>query len=141
MEYMGASIQQCDQANERFVRPDCCKVPGACDNGGWPEFFRYGFTFARTFNAALSWDEIKNQIYCKEKPFAFTYKYPPTVCDGQDCGHMMVAFGYETDAAGNWLWIYDPQISGPSINRIPYEIYADPRPFTHWDDFYNITKN
>jgi Papain-like cysteine protease AvrRpt2 len=143
MEYMGASVEQCNQANERFVRSDCCTVPGACVNGGWPEFFRYGFTFARTFNAALSWDEIKNQIYCKEKPFAFSYKYPPP----DRGGHMMVAVGYKTDQAGiSWVYVYDPG-SGPGpgtgagISFIPYETYADPQPFTHWDDFYNITKN
>ena len=47
MEFLGASITQCDEANKRFGRTDCCNnpTPVGCINGGWPEYDKYGFTF------------------------------------------------------------------------------------------------
>ena len=47
MEFLGASITQCDEANKLFGRTDCCNnpTPVGCINGGWPEYDKYGFTF------------------------------------------------------------------------------------------------
>jgi len=57
MELLGASITQCDEANKRFGRTDCCNnpTPVGCINGGWPEYDKYGFTFSRTSDTALTW--------------------------------------------------------------------------------------
>ena len=138
MEYMGANIEQCDAANKRFGRNDCCNspVPWACVNGGWPEFDKYGFTSSHTNNKALSWKQIKSQIYCKKKPFAFTWKYE----DGS--GHMMVAAGYQTIDGINLVYGYDPQSDGPLGGKayIPYETYVSGPDYTHWDDYYDVTK-
>src|SRR5437764_14893657 len=40
-----SNVQQCDEANKRFGRSDCCNspVPSACVNGGWPEYEKYNF--------------------------------------------------------------------------------------------------
>ncbi|HEY6901208.1 MAG TPA: papain-like cysteine protease family protein, partial [Puia sp.] len=56
MNFLGANIQQCDEANKRFGRTDCCNapVPTACVNGGWPEFDKYGFKADVTSDAPLS---------------------------------------------------------------------------------------
>ena len=56
MDFLGTNVTQCDQANKRFGRNDCCNTPtpNACINGGWPEFDKYGFTFNTTANAALT---------------------------------------------------------------------------------------
>src|SRR5262245_48940815 len=90
MDFLGTNVIQCDQANKQFGRTDCCNnpVPNACINGGWPEFDKYNFTFARTTNTALSWDQLRKQIYCKKKPVAFSWHW---IGDG---GHMMVVYGY-----------------------------------------------
>ena len=40
MEFLGVSVEQCDEQNKRFGRTDCCNdpAPKACVNGGMPEF-------------------------------------------------------------------------------------------------------
>src|SRR5215471_14601557 len=90
MGFLGTSVTQCDEANKRFGRSDCCNspTPGACVNGGWPEFDKYGFTSTRTSNTALTWDQIKKEIYCSKRPFAFSWHWPG------GGGHMMVVIGY-----------------------------------------------
>ena len=90
MNFLGANIQQCDEANKRFGRTDCCNasVPTACVNGGWPEFDKYGFKSDITSDAALSFESIKKQIYCSKKPIAFSWHWTG------GGGHMMVITGY-----------------------------------------------
>ena len=55
MEFLGTAVDQCDEANKRFGRTDCCNspTPGACVIGGWPEFDKYGFTFLTTNDTPL----------------------------------------------------------------------------------------
>ena len=88
--HSASNVQQCDEANKRFGRTDCCNSPrpAACVSTGWPEFDKYGFTFNRTSNTALTWDQLKEQIYCKKKPFAFSWHW------SGGGGHMMVVKGY-----------------------------------------------
>ncbi len=40
MGFLSVSVTQCDEANKRFGRSDCCNspTPNDCVNGGWPEF-------------------------------------------------------------------------------------------------------
>jgi len=139
MEYMGANIEQCDEANKRLGRSDCCNkpTPGACDKTGWPEFDKYGFTSKHTSNAALSWKQVKTQLSCKKKPFAFTWKYEGTG------GHMMVATGYRTVDGINFVLGYDP-LKEPLLpaNKayIPYDEYVSGSYYTHWDDYYDVSK-
>ena len=142
MEYMGANIEQCDEANKRLGRNDCCNkpVPWSCIHGGWPEFDKYGFTSKHTSNAALSWKQVKSQLSCKKKPFAFTWKF-----EGEDNGgHMMVATGYRTIDGINFVSGYDPLPYDPLLGTnkayIPYETYVSGSYYTHWDDYYDVTK-
>ena len=46
MKYEGHDVPQCKQANHEFGRTDCCNnpTPGACVQGGWPEFAVWGFS-------------------------------------------------------------------------------------------------
>jgi hypothetical protein len=140
MEYLGASIEQCDAANKQFERNDCCNspVPWPCIDGGWPQFDKYGFTSSNTTNAALSWTQVKSQLYCKKKPFAFTWKF---LGGG---GHMMVAAGYRTVNGINFVYGYDPlpfdQLLGAGKAYIPYQTYVSGSDYTHWDDYYDVTK-
>src|ERR1043166_4066993 len=62
MNFLGASppVTQCDEANKRFGRSDCCNsaTPTDCIHGGWPEYDKYGFTASVTSDAPLSFAEI-----------------------------------------------------------------------------------
>ena len=75
MGALGTTVTQCDEANRRFGRTDCCNnpTPAACINGGWPEFDKYGYTFSVTADAPLTWDQVKKHIYCRKQPFAFSW--------------------------------------------------------------------
>jgi len=137
MAFLGNNVAQCTQANNRFGRTDCCNstVPNNCINGGWPEFDKYGFTFNVTNNAALSWNEIKKQIYCKKKPIAFSWHW------NGGGGHMMVVTGYAVIAGERYLFINDPW--GPNVGAqypITYSNYVSGSDHTHWNDYYNITR-
>lgn len=138
MEYIGGvSIQQCDEANKRFGRTDCCNspVPGACVNGGWPEFAKYGFSANNTSDAALSWSAVRTQIYCRKKPFAFTWHW------NGGGGHMMVARGYMTVEGTNYVYRNNPLPVGiGTADIITYNNYVSGAGHTHWDDYYDITK-
>jgi hypothetical protein len=136
MNYLNSAsnVQQCDEANKRFGRSDCCNspVPNACVNGGWPQYTKYNFRASKTSNRELSWDQIRNQIYCAKKPFAFSWHW------NGGGGHMMVATGYKTSDDINYVSVINP--SGD------YEIYTYDKyvggstyDHTHWNDYYDIT--
>ena len=133
-----SGIQQCDEANKRFGRTDCCNspVPNACINGGWPEYQKYNFTADMTSDTALSWAALKSQIYCKKKPFAFSWHW------NGGGGHMMVVTGYVTIARANYVSINNPwPPTGGTQEIITYEAYVGGSAYdhTHWNDYYNIT--
>ena len=135
MDYLhpGSNVQQCDEANREFGRDDCCNspVPNACVNGGWPEYDKYGFTASRTSDQALTWKQIKKQIYCAKKPFAFTWHWD------NGGGHMMVATGYQTTSDDIFVNVNDPD---GVYQIVTYDTYVGGSGYdhTHWDDFYNI---
>lgn len=137
MDFLGTNVQQCDEANKRFGRSDCCNspVPNACVNGGWPEFDKYNFTFARTSDTPLTWNELKKQIYCSKRPVAFSWHWTG------GGGHMMVAYGYAEIGGVQWVAIHDPWAPNVGNSRyIQYSEYVSASDHTHWDDFYNIVK-
>lgn len=138
MNFLGANIQQCVEANKRFGRTDCCNspVPTECVNGGWPEFEKYGFSADVTSEAPLSYDEIKKQIYCYKKPIAFSWHW------NGGGGHMMVITGYFEMNGVKYLTINNPWAPNVGAQEIyTYENYVSGLDHTHWNDYYNITKN
>lgn len=145
MEFLGTPVAQCTQANNRFDRTDCCNIQGCpnpetdhgCVQGGWPEFDKYGFSSDITDNAALSWDALWNQVNCKRKPVAFSWKW-----DGGG-GHMMVIRGLRIASDGTRM----VQINNPwapctgDTQWITYANYIQQEgDHTHWNDYYNITR-
>jgi hypothetical protein len=135
MDFLGKTVTQCDKANRRFSRTDCCKRPApvSCVQGGWPEFDKYGFTFKRTSDKALGWDEIQRQIHCARKPIAFSWHW---LGGG---GHMMVATGYTTIDGRNFVRINDPLPIDVGEQRVMlYDRYVEGPDYTHWDDFYDV---
>lgn len=137
MNFLGANVQQCDEANKRFGRTDCCNnpVPTACVNGGWPEFTKYGFKADVTSDAALSFDAIKKQIYCYRKPIAFSWHWTG------GGGHMMVITGYFVMDGVQYVTVNNPWYPNVGAQEIyTYAKYVSGSDHTHWNDYYNITK-
>jgi hypothetical protein len=138
MEFLGHDIAQGVQANDRFGRTDCANspVPNACVMGGWPEFQRYDFSSANTTDAALSWAQVKQQIHCRNSPFAFSWHWPG------GGGHMMVARGYNTQNAIDYVEVQDPwppnvgTTGSASIQTYAFYVSATDH-HTHWDDYYD----
>jgi hypothetical protein len=137
MDFLGTDVSQCDEANKRFGRTDCCNTPrpAACVDTGWPEFDKYGFTFNRTHDTALTWAQLKEQIYCKRKPFAFSWHW------SGGGGHMMVVKGYAEVGGTNWVYYDNPLPVGAGSHEFKtYTDWVSASGYTHWDDFYDITK-
>lgn len=147
MHYIGNNVAQCTQANSRFGRTDCpCNQCGAnpvanppCVIGGWPEFDKYGFTFQRTSNTALTWKQLTNELsqkkYCGKTPVAYSWAW------SGGGGHMMVANGHVTLSGTNYVAILDPW--GPCTGDariITYAAYVSGSGYTHWDDFWKVRK-
>jgi hypothetical protein len=147
MRYFGHEVDQCIQANNRFSLNDCCKIDlcppptepaNPCVTGGWPEFDKYGYTFKRTSNTALSWEELKIQIggspAGKKKPVAFSWFWPG------GGGHMMVVKGFFIQDNKKYVEILDPWRPCYGTEKvITYEFYKESLGHhTHWHDFYDI---
>ncbi len=143
MNFLGASppVTQCDEANKQFGKTNCCDspTPAECINGGWPEYPKYGFTADMTTDAPLTWDQVRDQIYCRNRPFAFSWHW-----DGGG-GHMMVLTGYVVVAGQQNVVINDPEpwaTTGGGSQRVSlYTEYVSGTGYTHWNDYYNITKH
>lgn len=141
MDFLGASVTQCDEANQRFGRNDCCNTPtpAACVVGGWPEYQKYGFTADVTSDTPLTWAQVKKEIDCRNRPFAFSWHWVPG-----GGGHMMVVSGYLQMNGQNYVVINDPSpwaVSGGGSQRISlYSAYVSGPGYTHWNDYYNIRR-
>ena len=131
-----SNVQQCDEANKRFGHSDCCTTPSNCVFGGWPEYGKYNFTADTTSDAPLTWDQIKSQIYCAKKPFAFSWHW------NGGGGHMMVATGYVTIEGTNYVTVNNPWPPTGGVQEVyTYDKYVGGPSWdhSHWNDFYNIT--
>lgn len=143
MHYLKKNVSQCKQVKDAYGI-ECCNNPkaiecadceGFCDDcGGFPDFDKYGFTFKKTDNQALTWNQIVNEI-SQGRPFCFTWRY-----EGGGA-HMLCAIGYKTVDGRNWVECHDPLPvnKGTYKKWIPYEQYVrGPYNQDHWDDFYEI---
>lgn len=139
MDLLGTDVTQCDQANKRFGHTDCCNqpTPTHCILGGWPEFEKYSFTVSKTsWGDALSWNAIRKQIYCRRKPFCFSWGW------SGGGGHMMVTYGYATTGNQNYVRVNNPWPPGSgAVQLITYEHFVSQvNDHEHWVDYYDITK-
>lgn len=142
-DHVGISVNQCDLANHRFGRTDCCNFqnPGNscpktnnCNRPGWPELTFAGVSFSES-STALAWETLQYQIYCFKKPMGFAYGTIPNV------GHVVVIKGYVTVAGTTWVVLNDPWSPCNGSERlITYAEYVDPAGTdTHWRTWYNIS--
>jgi hypothetical protein len=136
MNYHGASVMQCDEANKRFGKTTCCTSPEGCATSGWPEYPKYGFSAVNTTNAPLSWDQLRGEISCQKRPFAFSWHW------SGGGGHMMVVSGYDTIGGVNMVRVNNPSPSSPTGGGaqyfMTYDEYVSGPDHTHWDDYYQI---
>jgi len=129
-EYFGGSVQQCDLANDRLGRTDCCNNQGDancpktnnCNNPGNTrgaiESLGYNVTQA---DSPLSWDELRKHIYCAKKPLVFA-----DGAAGGGVGHVRVIYGYVTVGGQNWISLSDPwEPCIGSDDLITYETYSN----------------
>jgi hypothetical protein len=138
MDFLGNNVSQCTQANNRFSFSNCCNspTPVACVLGGWPEFNKYNFTSKNTVNAPLSWDEIRQEIDCSNRPITYTWHW------AGGSGHMVTVVGYSTGECNEqrFLHINNPlPVNTGSNYTITYEAYVAGDPgSSHWNDYYEI---
>jgi hypothetical protein len=91
-----------------------------------PLFKAYGFDYKATSDnlylapeaRALPWEEIKRQIYCKKKPFAFSWWLAESEYMS---GHVMVAVGYKELGGELYVDYLDPSPPVDSENPIPHD--------------------
>lgn len=138
MDFLGNNVSQCTQANNRFGLTTCCNasIPGACVTGGWPEFNKYNFTSLNTTNTALSWDKIRSEIDCKNRPMTYTWHW------AGGSGHMVTIVGYSVGECNQerFLHINNPlPVNTGSNYTITYAAYVAGDPgSSHWNDYYEI---
>lgn len=143
-QHLSISVNQCDLANHRFGRTDCCnpQTTGVdcpktnnCNMPGWPELDFAGVKFEES-STARTWSEVKSQLYCSKKPMGYAYGTPGVV------GHVVLIKGYVTVAGTDYVVLNDPWAPCAGAERlITYAEYADPAgASTHWSTFFNIEK-
>ena len=134
MDALNKDVSQCEQASRRFG-VDCCtgSVPACCNDGGFPDFARFGFKYCSTDNDELSWDEIRIQIACKDRPVVFSHHLSGTG------GHMMVIIGYNESGNQRDVIVLDPADKKVDETTYSYSWYVDRNGCRqHWDDFYDV---
>jgi hypothetical protein len=162
----GSVPRQCEAvskvvSNRDGVDTDCCKKeppnnepPKKClVTNDSPAYAENGFEAIATSknlrvaaeDRALSWEEIKQQIYCKKKPFAFSWRF---AASRYASGHMMVAMGYEEKSGEKLVHFFNPSPRNPSEEPVDeedrfsyrtYEEYVKGGGYVHGQAFYDIS--
>jgi hypothetical protein len=144
---LGDHVRQCDVVNKRkLTQVECCppnqantsplSTPTPCNQGAFPDFAALGYTSNSTVDAALSWDQVRTQISCRQQPFPFSWH------EAGGSGHMMVAIEYQTVGTSRTVCLNDPSPDNPGYRCIPYDQYVDGERTgdSHWNDYYNFAK-
>lgn len=142
-EFLGHGRTQCDLANQRFSRNDCCNPASnagpcpknnACNTPGWTMFDESGFDSTAS-STPLSFAAVKSQIFCNKKPMS--YAYGPK---SGGVGHVLVVSGYVVVGGIQYLSLNDPWSPCSGANRlITYDEYSSSGTTDHWETSYNIT--
>jgi len=143
-KHFSISVNQCDLANHRFGKTNCCTPQNAgsscpktndCNTPGWLELDFAGLKFDES-GTALSWEDLRKQIFCSKKPMGYAYGQEGVV------GHVLVIKGYVTVGGTNYVVLNDPWSPCMGAERlITYEEYKDPAGAkTHWNTWFNIAK-
>lgn len=152
----GTVHSQCEAVNDRVGRDDCCTTrPSEClVTSDLPPLFEiHGFDFTATSGdinntsaeeRALPWEEIKRQIHCRQKPFAFSWWLAASLYMS---GHFMVAIGYTEIDGQRFVDFIDPlppvDAEGPipqdgRLVTLTYEEYVENNEHIHGTAFFDI---
>lgn len=136
-EFLEHGRTQCDLANERFARNDCCTSGcpknAACNIPGWTMFTECGFTYSNS-STPLTWEKIKFEIYCAKKPLSFAYG-PKS----GGVGHVLVIYGYAEIGDDKFLSLKDPWSPCNGTDRfITYQEYSNSATHNHWETAYSF---
>lgn len=140
----GLSVTQCDLANHRFGKTNCCdfNAPGIscpktddCRTPGWLELDFAGVKFS-TSDSGLSLAELRKSIYCSKDVLGYAYGTPGVV------GHVVIVKGYVNIAGTDYVVLNDPWSPCVGSERvITYDEYTDPSGSpTHWKTWYKTSK-
>tara|TARA_R110002072_G_scaffold48716_15_gene133245 strand:+ start:5312 stop:5905 length:594 start_codon:yes stop_codon:yes gene_type:complete len=140
----GVSISQCDLANHRFGKTNCCDFENDgescpktndCNTPGWLELDFAGLNFTESATA-LTLSKLRKSIYCSKDVLGFAYGTPGVV------GHVVVIKGYVSIGGTNYVVLNDPWSPCEGTERlITYEAYVDPAgSSTHWATWHAISK-
>lgn len=143
-ENEGISVTQCDLANHRFTKTNCCndqpndetcRKTNDCNDPGWLELDFVGLKFTEV-GTALSWTELQKSIYCNKDVMGYAYGTSGVV------GHVLVIKGYITLSGTNYVVLNDPWSPCNGEERIiTYDEYVNPAgTSTHWSTWYRISK-
>ena len=143
-EHFGLAVTQCSLANHRFGKTNCCTPQTAgtscpktadCNSPGWLELDFAGLNFSET-GTALSWTDLRKQIFCKKKPMGYAYGTPGVV------GHVLVVKGYLSLFGTRYVVLNDPWAPCQGqVRLITYAEYVDPSgTATHWDTWFDLKK-
>lgn len=143
-ENEGLSIDQCDLANHRFGKSNCCDFQNSgqrcpktndCNTPGWLELDFAGVKFSES-STALSFNDIKKQIYCYKNLLGFAYGTSGVT------GHVVTIKGYYSMNNINYLVLGDPWSPCTGSERIiTYDDYVNPAgSATHWSTWYSTSK-
>jgi hypothetical protein len=135
LDYYKRPVSQCEQANHGLPHnQDCClkPTPDECIRVSWPDFQNYGLKADTTHYAALTWDQLQQQI-------ANGYPVAMTLEATGGGGHMMVVYGVGVTGTDSLVYIKDPMpVDSGSLKVYKYAAYVQGQGYTHWNDYYNI---
>lgn len=138
--FPGASITQCSEANKAFGLKNCCYSPLGlpsqsttnCVRVNWPELGNYGLD-ANAVDRPLTFAEIKEEIGCYQRPFAFIRNFG-------NHSHMMVGIGYVDLGLAQYVYYYNPLPTNEEhpIMSVSYEKFISE---TYWFPRYSTSKS
>lgn len=136
-EFLGHGRSQCDLANQRFGRTDCCTTGcpknAACNMPGWTMFDESGFNSTASATP-LTWDQIRTELFCRKRPMSYAYG-PKT----GGVGHVVVASGYVEAAGIRYISLNDPWSPCAGTNRLlTYDEYSNSATVDHWQTAHEI---
>lgn len=129
-QFYKKDITQCDLANDRLGRTDCCNTQGdadcpktnLCNTPGNTRAAIESLDYAVTqADAPMAWDALRKEIYCGKRPMVFA--------DGAAAGgvgHVRVIYGYAAAGGQRWISLSDPW--APCVgsdDMITYEEYSN----------------
>lgn len=135
--YFDQTCDQCALADEALGRTDCCAgtcpQTAACNQPGWVQFGSCGLT-NEVSTEPLSWDDLRDQVYCAQEPMGFAYG-----AKTGGVGHVLVVNGYAEINGVAYVSLVDPWAPCNGANRfITYTEYSASTVNDHWSTFLNF---